>query len=132
MWEKCYDCGDKCCCQKIAFLLYVPKEELIPKINTKYPCVFYNQQGLCDVHPVRPTDCRLFPFDILEIDKKYFWVTWNINCQILKEDYEAYLEEHEQKIIPKFKEHLDEYSKFRLEEFLQNYKYKVLREVRLK
>lgn len=87
---------------------------------------------MCDIYNERPFDCRFFPFDILKLNGKFTWIIWQIKCPLVeksKEEFKPYLEEHEQKLIPVFKDYLEDYSKFRLEEFLSKFQYKVLREV---
>ena len=135
LWEECLYCKDKCCKWDIAFPLFVTSEERkkAPLINTRHPCIFYDKNELCDIHKIRPFDCRFFPFDILKLNEKFFWIIWKFNCPILnknKEEFEQYLEEHEKELIPKFIEYLDNYSKFRLKELLSKYQYEVLREVK--
>ena len=118
----------------LAFPLFTTPEERkrLPKINTAYPCAYLNEEGLCDAHEDRPVDCRLFPFEILKIDGTFHWVIWKVDCLILKSpDYEPYLLQHERYIIPVFRKYLDDYASFRVDEFLDNYDYQVLRPVNL-
>ena len=134
LWKECLNCKDKCCKWNLAFPLFLtPKEKgNSPKINIKFPCIFFNKKGLCDIHNKRPFDCRFFPFDVHNINGKFFWIVWKVNCPILdKEDFEPYLKEHEQKLIPTFMEYLKDYEKFRQEEFLSKYEYIVLREIKI-
>jgi Fe-S-cluster containining protein len=136
LWKRCLECSDKCCGWQLAFPLFVTPEEKskTPDINTQFPCKFYTDSGLCDIHLNRPFDCRFFPFDILEIGSRYFWITWKVNCPILTEnrdEFETYLEEHERELIPKFRSFIKDYSQFRLQEFLRKYKYEVLRETKV-
>jgi hypothetical protein len=42
------------------------------------------------------------------------------------------LTEHEEKLIPQFIDHLEDYADFRIEELKKKYKYEVLREARIK
>lgn len=138
LWKECLTCKDKCCKWWIAFPLFsTPEEKLnLNGINTRHPCIFFNQNELCDIHNIRPYDCRFFPFEILKFGGKFFWIIWNLNCAITnnrtKEEFEPCLQEHEQELIPKFKEYIDGYEKFRKEEFLSKCKYEVLREVKIK
>lgn len=109
------------------------KEVLIPCFNKKFPCPFLNKEELCDIHKIRPTDCRLFPFDIIKINNKFVWIIWEINCPITKyTNFEAPLIKMEEELIPEFKEHLEDYSKFRLDDFFKKYSFKIIRKVNLK
>lgn len=59
---------------------------------------------------------------------------WKINsCAIArnKNRFKLYLEEHEKKLIPEFKQYLDRYDKFRAKEMISKYQYEILREVKL-
>lgn len=91
---------------------------------------------MCDIYEKRPVDCRFFPFDILQIKGKFVWIFWKIRCPFLdsgnKEEFEKCLQDHEQNLIPKFKEYIDDYTKFRLGEFLSKYQYEILRELKIK
>lgn len=133
IWQNCYACEDKCCTWSLAFPLFTTPEERkrLPKINTMHPCAYYNKDGSCDIHKEKPIDCRLFPFEILKLEGEFYWIIWDVNCSILAEgNYEPYLQQHERDIIPKFVQYLDDYASFRLDEFLDKYHYKLLREVR--
>lgn len=137
LWHDCLICKNKCCKWDLAFPLFTTMEERekYKSINTKKPCIFFNKNELCEIHNSRPYDCRFFPFDIEKINKKFFWIIWNVDCSIVKnrrDDFERYITEHEKNLIPNFVEYLDNYEKFRKEEFNRKYKYEILREVRIK
>ena len=137
LWQDCIDCKTKCCRGDIAFPLFItPKElEINPAINSKNPCVFFNDCELCEIHDSRPFVCKLFPFELMKINQKFFWIIWNIDCLITKNrraDFEKYLTEHEEKLIPQFIDHLEDYADFRIEELKKKYKYEVLRAARIK
>lgn len=132
LWKECLNCKDKCCKKHIAFRIFAtPQEkEKLSKINCSYPCSYFNKNELCDTHSSRPVDCRFFPFDIMEINKRFFWITWKLDCPIInRRNFEPYMIEHEKNLIPNFTEHLGDYSRFRLKELLKEYKYEVIREV---
>ena len=137
LWQECIDCKNKCCCWDIAFPLFTTPDEREKhkNINTKNPCICFNDCGLCDIHNDRPYDCRFFPFDLMKINKNLFWIIWDVDCQIIKnrqDDFEKYITEHEEKLIPSFIEHVEDYAEFRVEELKRKYKYEVLREARIK
>ena len=45
-------------------------------------CYFY-RDGTCTIYSVRPTDCRLFPFDIIEKpDGRLVWVAYTKLCPV--------------------------------------------------
>lgn len=142
LWDACLNCSDKCCQWKIAYPLFVTKEEKekLPEINSKPKycgkgsCVYFTENELCGVHNNRPIDCRLYPFDILNLKGVLTWVIYDVNCPIFKNEqhnYKLYIHEHEKEIIPQFKEQLQEYSLFRLNEILTEHLFKVLRPMKL-
>ena len=47
-------------------------------ISNQGICPFYDQG--CTIYDIRPSDCRLFPYDLKEIDGKYFLIKYNLAC----------------------------------------------------
>ena len=47
-------------------------------INNQSVCPFYNQG--CTIYDIRPSDCRLFPYDIKNIDGKHFLIKYDMPC----------------------------------------------------
>ena len=135
IWKQCLICEDKCCRWDFSNQLFLTREEKekFPKLNTQHPCFYFSLENLCKIHSDRPFDCRLYPFDIIKIGDKLYWIFWELNCPILKnkKNFEVYLQQHEKEIIPKFTEHLFNYAEFRLEELLTKYQFRVLREVKI-
>lgn len=133
LWKECLNCKDKCCKWNISNPIFVTPEEKkrFPEIN-KHPCIFFNKKELCDINSTKPVDCKLFPFDVMEINGNFFWMVWQVNCPVSnnKDKFEEYLKKHEQESVPKLKKYIKEYSDFRNEEFLRKYKYKILRRVK--
>lgn len=113
LWRKCLECKEKCCGRdNLSYPLFlIPQDREIKGINSYSPCKFFNKKGLCDIYDKRPFDCRFFPFDILKINGKFVWIFWKMKCPILdngnKEEFEKYLQNHEQDLIPKFKEYYE-------------------------
>ena len=49
------------------------------KANSK-ECVFWDSKtGGCSIYKSRPIDCKLYPFDLLEIHGKYHWIVYSCN-----------------------------------------------------
>jgi len=86
------------------------------------------------IHPDRPVDCRLFPFDVMKVDGKLYWVIWETGCPISREEwrYNEYLEDMEEKVIPGFSPHLEAYALFRNEELHSKYTFRILKEVNVR
>ncbi|MBM3210755.1 YkgJ family cysteine cluster protein [Candidatus Poribacteria bacterium] len=144
LWEECLECDSKCCNLDIAHPLFVTDDEMIiirakhPEIiesfNKDFPCNCLGENGLCQIHNVKPIDCRLFPFDVVNSDGKFFWIVREIGCPILnrEERFEEYLQDFEKNIIPDFVEYLEAYSDFRYDELADKYSFKILREVKIR
>jgi len=146
LWEGCLICHSKSCCNlDIAYPLFVTQEEmerireLYPDkaklFNRILPCPFLTEDGLCMIHESKSVDCRLFPFDVLNLDGRLCWIIWKLDdCAIIREEnrFEEYLKNLEERLISGFRPYLEAYSRFRLDELLSKYSYEVLREVQIK
>lgn len=42
-------------------------------------CIFYNDNK-CRIYDNRPTDCKLYPFDIMKIKQKYYLILYTLHC----------------------------------------------------
>lgn len=142
LWEDCLKCkGVLCCNLDIAHPLFVTDEEMERIMNLRpdkagsfnkiLPCPFLREDSLCTIHESKPVDCRLFPFDVIKVDGELYWIVWNFDCLVSKDEarFEEYLIDLEKRLIPGFNPHLDAYSAFRIEELSGKYRYRVLREV---
>jgi hypothetical protein len=65
---------------------------------------------------------------------KVFWIIREINCAIVRNegDFEEYLSDFEENIIPNFEPYLEPYALFRFEELAEKFNFRVLRELRIK
>lgn len=67
---------------------------------------------IMDVHSYdhRPLECRLFPFDVKEVDEKLTWIMWN-KCHVTpKLDYESFMNFFERQFSKKVSlEHIKQY-----------------------
>lgn len=44
---------------------------------------YFHKNGHCEIYPVRPLDCRLFPFDIIEDDEgELQWIVYTNLCPV--------------------------------------------------
>lgn len=51
------------------------KFHLLKEKKGSTECVFYDSENkMCSIYENRPFDCRLFPFDIAQIDGKSMWI----------------------------------------------------------
>ncbi len=71
---------------------------------------FFCRNGQCSIYPVRPLDCRLFPFDILEKDDgSLVWIAYTKICRV-KFDITAWLEKAKC-LLPQLKYKVREYAR---------------------
>ncbi len=142
LWNECLSCQEKCCDSEIVFPLFVTRGEYerlknsypdaVDQFNKSVPCPFLKKNKLCIIHEIKPVDCKLFPFDIVMIDQKFYWIIREINCPIAKNEevFEKYLSVFEETIIPHFIEYMEDYALFRYDELAEKWGCKIIREVR--
>lgn len=145
LWEECLTCQNTCCNHEIATRLFVTDKEYnnIKNFcldsaetfnNGCLPCPFLSDDQLCEIHTIKPVDCRLFPFDLIKDGDKFLWIIRELECAIIENEelFEYYLRDFEDNIIPDFEPYMEEYALFRYDELAERYGYKVLREVKHK
>lgn len=95
-------------------------------INNK--CIFY-KNGKCKIYKVRPTDCRLFPYDIIRIDKKYYLVIYDIDCI----DIEKFISENycDEDLIKRIIPWIEDFTNSINYTKMKNYKYKIVKEINI-
>jgi len=106
LFEKlCGNCDHKNCCTDSAVPLVFSKDlEKIKKKDFQYSehlkivkingvdvkavkkkensleCVYWDSDlGGCTIYESRPIDCRLYPFDILNIENSFYWIVYTCN-----------------------------------------------------
>ncbi len=42
-------------------------------------CIFY-KNNKCEIYNIRPLDCKLYPFDILRKENKFYLILYRLNC----------------------------------------------------
>lgn len=56
------------------------KVKAIKKKRNSSICVFWDEeQKRCSIYKNRPFDCRAYPFDISNIDGRYYWIVYSCN-----------------------------------------------------
>lgn len=91
-------------------------------------CIFY-KNGKCSIYKLRPVDCKLFPYDVIKKEQKYYLIIYELDC-INTEKFviENYCDENLiKKIITWIKDFTNDvnYTK------MKNYKYKIIKEIDL-
>jgi len=91
-------------------------------------CIFL-KSGRCSIYTHRPLDCRLFPFDIIKKDSKYYLILYKLDCF---EGYKVvdnfdYLDD----LIEKMKPWIIDYTDDRISEKMKSLKYKVIKEIKV-
>jgi len=83
--------------EKIATFLGIELEELIEKYllpKKGYTqmkikdghCIFYGEDGLCKIHPVKPFHCRRWPLHPSILDSEMAWLAIKADCPGFKKD----------------------------------------------
>ena len=54
--------------------------QTVKKKKNSTECIFWDgTSGGCKIYESRPIDCRLYPFDIVNIDNSYYWIVYSCN-----------------------------------------------------
>lgn len=145
-YKYCSNCKMKknCCCEfdKIDNIVTTIREknEIIEKFGSSAEVFFrpinndaYNivsNQGVCPfykngctIYEIRPSDCRLFPYDIKEIDNRYFLVKYDLSCGS-KNVYEKV-----DKVIETLKPIINTYSNKKINEKVDRLSYTIIKEI---
>ncbi len=85
---------------------------VIKKKENSNECLFWDsEKERCSIYENRPFDCRLFPFDIHEIDGRYMWVINSCNPDSNWSWTESILESFENDpLFPELVKSLNSYS----------------------
>ncbi|MDH3677747.1 MAG: YkgJ family cysteine cluster protein [Nitrosopumilus sp.] len=91
------------------------KDKLVSALGKKKnstQCVFWDDKIKgCDIYESRPLDCKLYPFDILEIDDSYHWIVYSCNKDSDWHWSEKYLDSFEKEIgFEDFMKNIDVFS----------------------
>lgn len=96
------------------------------KLNGKN-CIFYIDSK-CSIYNNRPIDCRLYPFDIIKIEKKYYLILYLLECI----NYESFLHEKidVEALINDVIPWIDEFTDEKNFTKMKNKKYRIIREIK--
>lgn len=99
-FKNCTNCKKSInCCQEFNKLnapsISIEEKELINKYYSNFydelekniftlktknnTCIFFKNNN-CSIYNIRPLDCRLYPYDIIEKEEKYFLILYKLNC----------------------------------------------------
>lgn len=90
-------------------------------LNIQGVCPFYDQG--CTIYDIRPSDCRLFPYDLKEINGRYFLIKYDLPCgsKNVNEDID--------KVINVLMTIIKTYTDTKIEEKVNKLKYIVIKEI---
>lgn len=78
--------------------------------NKNGHCMFYNEKTKkCNIYENRPTDCRLFPLDIIKENNHYYWIKYDI-CKLSNNISKEMIEYLNRNILPTLRNYIDIYS----------------------
>lgn len=89
-------------------------------------CIFF-KNGKCSIYGARPLDCKLFPFDIIKHDLKYYLIIYKLRC-INDEQYAQNFELLDS-LIKNVKPWIEDYTDDRNYTKMKELKYRVIKEI---
>lgn len=94
-------------------------------INTKDGvCPFYKNG--CTIYDIRPNDCRLYPYDLKQIDGKMFLIRYKANC--LKG---CVVDDYIDDVVERIKPYISTYTDKRYEQKVNLFDYEIIKEIEL-
>lgn len=111
------------------------KIKAINKKANSTMCIFWDEgKKNCSIYENRPLDCRLYPFDILLVNKKYHWIVYSCNPDSNWQWTDKYLEMFEKdKVFNEIRNNMKIFAKnteLTLPDETKKLSYTILREVR--
>ena len=146
----CSNCKmKKNCCQdfddeidNIVTTVY-EKQQIINKVGTQYEkhfkkindeafnilsvdgvCPFFDNG--CTIYDIRPSDCRLFPYDLKEIDGRYYLIRYELPCGSKEINHEE-----NDKVIEVLMGIIKTYTDKNIEEKVNHLKYEIIKEIKI-
>ena len=89
-------------------------------------CIFLNN-GKCTIYNYRPIDCKLYPFDIIKKDSKYYLILYSLNCIENKIEYET---KSINSLIDSLYPWIDDFTDERNYTKMKTLKYKIIKEIK--
>ncbi|MBE6153948.1 MAG: YkgJ family cysteine cluster protein [Firmicutes bacterium] len=106
---------------------YDAVDDNLYKIRTNNNECIFLKNGRCSIYNFRPLDCKLYPFDIIKKDSKYYLVLYQLDCiegYTIVDNFDC-LDE----LIEKIKTWIVDYTDDRNYTKMRKLKYKVIKEV---
>jgi len=86
-------------------------------------CPFYKNG--CTIYDIRPSDCKLFPYDLKEINGKYYLIQYNLPCGSIN------VHENVDNVVKELCSIIKTYTDKKIEERVNLLPYKVIKEINL-
>jgi len=96
-------------------------EEAYNILSENGKCPFYKDK--CTIYDIRPSDCRLFPFDIKEINGKFYLIKYDLPCGSKNVD------ENVDEVIEVLKTIITTYTDKKIEEKVNKLNYIIIKEI---
>lgn len=96
-------------------------DEAFNILDIKGVCPFYNNG--CTIYDIRPSDCRLFPYDLKEIKGKYYLIQYDLPCGSKN------VNENVDEVIEVLKTIITTYTDKKIEERVNNLEYRIIKEI---
>lgn len=91
-------------------------------------CIFY-KDNKCEIYDIRPNDCRLYPFDIIKRNDKYYLIIYCLDCFRYR-DMEKEIPNIEL-IVNNIKPWIDNFTDERNFTKMKDKKYKIIKEIKI-
>lgn len=92
-------------------------------LSIKGVCPFYKDR--CTIYDIRPSDCRLFPYDLKEIDGKYYLIQYDLPCGSKN------VNESVDEVVEVLKTIITTYTDKKIEEKVNKIQYTIIKEIKI-
>lgn len=96
-------------------------EEAFNILSNKGICPFYKNG--CTIYDIRPSDCRLFPYDLKEINNQYYLIKYNLPCGSNK------VNENVDNVVEVLKTIIKTYTNKKIEEKVNKLNYTIIKKI---
>ncbi len=92
-------------------------------INQGAICPFYSNG--CTIYDIRPSDCRLFPYDLKELNDKYYLIKYDLPCGSIN------VNDNVDEVVKSLLPIITTYTNKKIEEKVNKLKYKIVKEINI-
>ena len=86
-------------------------------------CPFYKNG--CSIYDIRPNDCRLYPYDLKQIDGKIYLIRYKVKCL-----HGNVVDDYIDDVIERIKPYISTYTDKRFEKKVDKFQYEIVKEIK--